>query len=92
MVGVRKQRRDIDQIGEATVPLEERYNNDPQLAGSCQRKLLRPGWPGELGPDELAYVKTQLRQSPSLKRRWGFRPSAKRLSESHLRAAARDGL
>lgn len=56
------------------------------------RKLLEPGWGGGLDRKELGYVKSQLRLSPSLKRRWGFRPSAKRLSEAHIRAMAMNGL
>jgi len=72
--------------------LEERYANDPNLLSFYKRKLLIPGWAGELSPDEFAYIKSQLRQSPSLKRRWGFRPTAKRLSESRIRAVARNGL
>jgi hypothetical protein len=71
---------------------EEKYANFPQLLGFYKRKLLEPGWAGELSPDELAYIKSQLRQSPSLKRRWGFKPSAKRLSESRIRSVARNGL
>ena len=55
-------------------------------------KLLEPGWAGELGGDELAYIKSELKKSPSLKRRWGFRPTAKRFSESQIRAVARDGI
>ena len=43
-----------------------------------KEKLHEPGWTGELSPDELAYIKSQLKRSPSLKRRWGFRPSAKK--------------
>jgi len=70
---------------------EEKYANDPQLLDFYKRKLLEPGWAGELSPDELAYLKSQLRQSPSLKRRWGFKPSAKRLSESRIRSVARNG-
>ena len=58
----------------------------------CKEKLLEPGWAGELSTAELAYIKSQLKQSPSLKRRWGFRPSAKRLSEDHIRKVARDGI
>ena len=54
-------------------------------------RILKPGWAGELSPKELEYVKSQLRQSPSLKRKWGFRPSAKRLSEGRIRAIARGG-
>ena len=72
--------------------LEERYKSDAKLLAFYRRKLIEPGWAGELSPDEFAYVKCQLRQSPSLKRRWGFRPSARRLSESRTRAVARNGL
>jgi len=73
------------------VMLEELYRDDPQLLAYYKKKLLIPGWAGELPPYEMAYEKLRLLQSPSLKRRWGFRPSAKRLSEARIRAAARDG-
>ena len=72
--------------------LEKQYANDPVLLEFYKQKLLQPGWAGELDPDELAYLKSQLRRSPSLRRRWGFRPSAKRLSEDRIRAVARNGL
>jgi len=72
--------------------LEERYSHDPELLAFYRKRLLEPGWAGYLNPDELAYIKTQLRQSASLRRRWGFHPSAKRLSESRIRAVASDGL
>lgn len=72
--------------------LEERYAKDPELLRLYKRKLLLSGWAGELDAVELAYIKSQLRQSPSLKRRWGFRPTAKRLSERHIRAVAMDGI
>lgn len=65
--------------------------NDMVLPG-LHEKLLQPGWAGELDPPEFALVKAQLQQSPSLKRRWGFRPSAKRLSEAHIRSVAMNGL
>ena len=72
--------------------LEERYRDDPQMLSFCQKKLPEPGWAGELSPDEFPYIRSQLRQSPSLRRRWGFRPSARRLAESRIRAVAREGL
>jgi len=72
--------------------LEERYADAPNFLEFYRKKLLQPGWAGELSPDEFAYVKSQLRQSPSLKRRWGFRPSARRFSESRIRVVARNGL
>jgi hypothetical protein len=72
--------------------LEERYADDPDLLSFYRKKLLEPGWAGELDAVELSYVKSELRRSASLRRRWGFRPSAKRLSELRIRAIARDGL
>jgi len=72
--------------------LEERYIDAPQFFEFDQKKLLIPGWAGELSPDEFAYAKCQLRQFRSLKRRWGFRPSARRFSESRIRSVARNGL
>jgi len=72
--------------------LQERYANDPQLLAFYKRRLLEPGWAGELSPDELAYIKSELRKSPTLRRKWGFRPSLKRLSGDRIRAVARNGL
>jgi len=72
--------------------LEERYANDPWLLKLYKEKLLDPGWAGELDSVELEYIKTHLKQSASLRRRWGFRPSARRLSESRIRAVAMDGV
>lgn len=72
--------------------LQELYANDPEFLHFYEKKLLQPGWAGELDDVELDYIKPRLRESPSLKRKWGFRPSAKRLSESRIRAVARDGL
>ena len=74
------------------VTLEERYADDPDLLSFYRKKLLEPGWAGELDSIELAYIKSELRWSASLRRRWGFRPSAKRLSEFRIRAIARDAL
>ena len=72
--------------------LDEIPEDDPGLLKFYKKKLLIPGWAGEIKPFELDYIKSQLRASPSLKRRWGFKPSAKRLPEKRIRAMARDGL
>jgi hypothetical protein len=72
--------------------LEERYTGDPKILKFYKKKLLQPGWAGELSSLELAYIKSQLKRSPSLKRRWGFKPSAKRPSERRIRAIATDGI
>lgn len=72
--------------------LEERYRDDLGLLKDYKKNLLEPRWAGELDPDELACIKSSLRQSPSLKRRWGFRPSARRFNDNHIRAVAMNGL
>ncbi len=46
----------------------------------------------ELNRVEFPNIKSQLQQSPSLRRRWDFRPSARRLSQDHIRAVATHGL
>ncbi|MCD6599539.1 MAG: hypothetical protein J7L19_03095 [Dehalococcoidia bacterium] len=71
---------------------EQEHNNGLNIREFHREKLLEPGWPGELSPSELAYVKSEIRKSPSLKRIWGFRPTAKRLSEKHIRDVARNGV
>ena len=45
--------------------LEEKYARDPQLLAFYRKRLLEPGWAGDLGPDELAHIKSELRQSAS---------------------------
>jgi hypothetical protein len=77
---------------ESRTILEKQHANDPDLSNSSKRGLLVPGWAGELSPDEFAFVKSELRKSPSLKRRWGFRPTAKRLNENQIRVVAQYGL
>jgi hypothetical protein len=72
--------------------LEEQYADDPEFLKFYGENLIEPGWAGELSRDELAYIKSELKKSPSLKRRWGFRPTARRFSESHIRAVARNGV
>ena len=72
--------------------LEERHANSPRLLKFYKEGLLEPGWAGELDDVELEYIKSELRKSPSLRRRWGFRPSAKRLSDSRIRDVAMNGV
>jgi hypothetical protein len=72
--------------------LEERYANDPKLLNLYKKKFPEPGWAGELNQDELSYIIAQLVRSHSLKRNWGFKPLAKRLSEKYVRTVAISGL
>jgi hypothetical protein len=70
--------------------LRREQDSNPEVQSLYREKLLEPGWAGELSPAELAYIKSELKKSPSLRRRWGFRPTAKRFSERQIRAIARD--
>jgi hypothetical protein len=72
--------------------LEERYAADPWLLEYYRKKLLEPGWAGDLDNVEFQYVKSELMKSRRLKRQWGFRPSARRLSESRIRTVAMYGV
>ncbi len=72
--------------------LEERHANDPDFLEFYKEKLLEPGWAGDLDNVELEYIKSELRKSARLRRCWGFRPSAKRLSDSRIRAVAMYGV
>ena len=70
----------------------DRPGSEPSQLDHCRNSMLKPGWAGKLSPDEFVFIKSELRQSSSLRRRWGFRPSAKRLSERRIRDIAREGL
>jgi hypothetical protein len=74
------------------VSLEELYCGDLALLERYREGLLIPGWARVLAPYEFNYIKSELRKSHSLRRKWGFRPSAKRLSESGIRHVAMRGL
>ena len=63
-----------------------------EMSDFDKKNLLEPGWPGEVNRAELSYIKRELKLSSSLRRRWGFRPSAKQFSDKRLRDVARNGL
>ena len=65
--------------------------DDPELHDLYTQKLLQPGWAGKLDRYEIAYIKSQLKMFPSLRQRWGFRPSARRLSTTRIQAVAMYG-
>jgi hypothetical protein len=54
--------------------------------------ILIPGFAGHLDTGELANIKVELRKSSSLRRRWGFRPSAKQLNNKYIRHVALHGV
>ena len=55
------------------------------------RRLLTPGWAGELAPDEFEFVHTTLLKNKKLSYAWGFRPGMKSRYEWSIRQVARWG-
>ncbi len=49
-----------------------------------RRKLLIPGWPGELTNEELEYIREALFRDKQLSFRWGFAPSQKTRSTAAI--------
>ena len=54
--------------------------------------LLIPGHAGDLAPDELTFIKIELKKSSSLRRIWGFRPTGKQLNDDYIRYVAMNGV
>ena len=57
-----------------------------------KRKLLIPGWAGELNAEELAYIKGRLFSDRRLRAYWGFKRGMGRLSEEKIRIVAMDSV
>ena len=70
--------RFMDKIAKHNYPLDDR--------------IFIPGFAGHLDTDALAYIKAKLRKSSSLRRCWGFRPSAKQLNDDYIRYVALHGV
>ena len=70
--------------------MEKRGPNKATRAKITEARLLTPGWGGELTPDELVYIKSRLKESPELRRRWGF--TTTRISDAMIRKVALDGV
>lgn len=41
-------------------------------AGEPSRKLLQPGWAGELADFEVQFIQRELKRHPHLRRKWGY--------------------
>jgi len=54
------------------------------LSNIEKRKLLIPGWPGELTNEELEYIREALFREKQLSFRWGFAPSQKTRSNAAI--------
>ena len=51
-------------------------------------RLLKPGWPGELAPEEFDFILKELLQDKKLSFTWGFQPGKKRRPEWAVRQVA----
>jgi hypothetical protein len=38
----------------------------------AERKLVKPGWAGDLSQDEVDFIQRELERRPSLRRKWGY--------------------
>ncbi len=54
------------------------------LSNIERRKLLIPGWPGEITNEELEYIREALFREKQLSFRWGFAPSQKTRSTAAI--------
>lgn len=46
------------------------HKTDPRLHDLYCKKLLEPGWAGEVNNAEAAYIAQELKESPTLRRLW----------------------
>lgn len=46
---------------------------DPELHDLCCKKLLEPGWAGDISDTEAEYIAEQLTKSAKLRQAWGVR-------------------
>lgn len=58
------------------------------LSDFCAKKLLEPGWGGELDDTELAHILAALQKNNRLRTAWGFPGGERRLSEDAVRQVA----
>jgi len=72
--------------------LEDRYHDDLTLLKFYQKKLIYPGWAGELDRLELDYIRKSLMSDRRLRATWGFKRGTGRLSEEKIREVALFGV
>jgi len=56
------------------------------------KKLLQPGWAGDLTKDELAFIKNALKKDRRLRAKWGLGRGTGRLNDEKIRKVALDGV
>jgi len=55
-------------------------------------KLLIPGWAGDLSPDELAFIKAELKKNRRLRATWGMGRGRGRINDEKIKAVAMHGV
>ena len=57
-----------------------------------EKKLLIPGWGGDLLQEELEFIESHLKKSQSLRIKWGFtKKRLKRMSHAKIKKVANGG-
>ncbi len=64
--------------------LEEHYQDDPTLLEFYKKRLIEPGFGGELDNIEYEYVRDKLKRSNRLRTRWKFTKGSRRLSKAKI--------
>ncbi len=65
--------------------------DDPVLTEFYERKLLIPGWAGELSVDELVCIKSHLKADRRLRASWGMGRGTGKINDEKIRMVAIDG-
>ena len=65
---------------------------DSEISEFYRKRLLTPGWAGELDKEELAYIKKKLFADRRLRAKWGFKRGTGRLSEEKIKYVALHGV
>ena len=55
---------------------------------AIDERILIPGGAGELEPDELQFVKQELKRRPGLRVKWGFTKEAKKFPDKKVQQGA----
>ncbi|NQT73567.1 MAG: hypothetical protein HQ553_12495 [Chloroflexi bacterium] len=66
--------------------------NNSEISQFYRKRLLIPGWAGELDSTELAYSKKELLADRRLRAKWGFKRGTGRLSEEKIKYVALHGV
>ena len=64
----------------------------PELSEFYRRKLLIPGWAGDLSPEELAFIKDALKKDRRLRSKWAMGRRHGRVNDNKIRKVAMFGV